>query len=724
MSRPIPCTTARARTALGAIFGALATAVFSATAAQGFIEGLDVDHSSSQPVIHIRMAEPVNYVRHSPTESGDTLRIRVNRTSPAMPQSPLPQRSALPWTATAEVPLTEVEYETKPGGDFLTLRFNRVVRFHVRPGEDAQGIDVELAEPEDREHAMTASKAKPVRGAGGTCASGLRAKSLPAELQEAARRCMIEEDWPAAVALYTKLLQQADASYHREAQEMVGVARERNGQSFRAKSEYEKYLQLYPEGEGAERVKKRLDALNSAGQRPKEKLTPLSSPPVAERGWESYGSFGQYYFRDALLTDNQGEYVDQSLFLTVLDFTSRLRTERFDIRTQFDARYRQNFLKVVYDENNQFRVANAFVDFVDKETRISGRIGRQSRSSGGAMGRFDGGVLSYRFAPQWQATVIGGFPVLPYRSTAPNTNTSFEGASLEFGPFADYWAGNVFFINQTVDGLLGRRAIGGEGRYQHPVHPVFTLFDYDVHFNALNTAQVVTNWNFENGAILTLTADYRKTPYLSTSNALIGWGSGYGPGTGYGVDSVSDILRYQDTIDLKTLAADNTPTFKYLSLSAITPITPDTQINADITVSNLSATKGSPWVSAYQGSGTQVSYFGQIITNRLLTDDDVWNFGLRYMTQQIDDILSGFVDAHYPVTPDIRIDPRLRIDYFTGFDGPDVWRVRPGTRFNYRVVDGLYFELEGGFEYMTKPLALNERDTKGYYVNVGYRWDF
>lgn len=724
MSRTISRTTARARTALGAIFGALATAVFSATAAQGFLEGLDVDHSSSQPVIHIRMAEPVNYVRHSPTESGDTLRIRVNRASPAMSQSPLPQRSALPWAATAEVPLTEVEYETKPGGDFLTLRFSRAVRFDVRPGKDAQEIDVALVGSGDRERPAAGGNSGSVSSASGACTSGLRAKSLPAELQEAARQCMIKEDWPAAVALYTKLLQQTDASYHREAQEMVGVARERNGQAFRAKSEYEKYLQRYPEGEGAERVKKRLDALDSAEQPPKEKLAPLSSPPVAERGWETYGSFGQYYFRDALLTENQGEYVDQSLFLTVLDFTSRLRTERFDIRTQFDARYRQNFLKVVYDENNQFRVANAFVDFVDKETRISGRIGRQSRSSGGAMGRFDGGVLSYRFAPQWQATVIGGFPVLPYRSTAPNTNTSFEGASLEFGPFADYWAGNVFFINQTVDGLLGRRAVGGEGRYQHPVHPVFTLFDYDVHFNALNTAQVVTNWNFDTGAILTLTADYRKTPYLSTSNALIGWGSGYGPGTGYGADSVSDILRYQNTIDLKTLAEDNTPTFKYLSISGITPITPDTQINADITVSNLSATKGSPWVSAYQGSGTQVSYFGQVITHRLVTDNDVWNFGLRYMTQQIDDILSGFVDAHYPVTPDIRIDPRLRVDYFTGFDGPDVWRVRPGTRFNYRVVDGLYFELEGGFEYMTKPLVLNERDTKGYYVNVGYRWDF
>ncbi|QJD31343.1 hypothetical protein GNH96_06425 [Methylococcus geothermalis] len=698
--------------------------MFSAAMAQGVLEGLDVDGSGRRPVIHIRLAEPVNYVRHSPAESGDTLRIRVNRTSPAAAQGVVPQPGTLRWPATAEVPLTEVGYETKPGGDFLTLRFNRVVNFQVRPGKDAQGIDVEIAGSGDGDRVGTGDRSLPVPPASGACASGLRVKSPPADLKEAARQCMIKEDWPAAIGLYTKLVQQPDASYQREAQEMLGLARERNGQAFRAKTEYEKYLQRYPEGEAAERVKKRLDALNSADQQPKEKLTPLSSSPVAERGWETYGSFGQYYFRDALLTDNQGEYVDQSLFLTVLDVTSRLRTERFDIRTQFDARYRQNFLKVVYDENNQFRVANAFIDVVDKATGVSGRIGRQSRSSGGAMGRFDGGVLSYRFAPQWQATVIGGFPVLPYRSTAPNTNTSFEGASLEFGPFADYWAGNVFFINQTVDGLLGRRAVGGEGRYQHPVHPLFTLFDYDVHFNALNTAQVVANWNFDNGAILTLTADYRKTPYLSTSNALIGWGSGYGPGTGYGADSVGDILRYQDTIDLKTLAEDNTPTFKYLSISGMTPITPDTQINADITVSNLSATKGSPWVSAYQGSGTQVSYFGQVITNRLITDNDVWNFGLRYMTQQIDDILSGFVDAHYPVTPDIRIDPRLRVDYFTGFDGPDVWRVRPGTRFNYRVVDGLYFELEGGFEYMTKPLVLNERDTKGYYVNVGYRWDF
>lgn len=691
------------------------------------LEELDVDASNSRPLIHIRLAEPVNYVRHSPADSGDTLRIRVSRTAPTLSQNVLPQQQSLRWTATAEVPLTEVSYETKASGDFLVVRFNRAVGYTVRPSQNLQGIDVELEDsgrpPQSEASGTTPAAARP-NPASGACAAHIRAKSPPADLQEAARQCMIKEDWPAAIGLYTKLLQQPDASYHRDAQEMLGLARERNGQAFRAKNEYEKYLQLYPAGEAAERVKRRLDGLNNADQQPKAKLTPLSSPPVAERGWETYGSFGQYYFRDALLTDNQGEYVDQSLFLSVLDVTSRVRTERFDIRTQFDARYRQNFLKVTYNENDQFRVANAFIDFVDRETQISGRIGRQSRSSGGAMGRFDGGVLSYRFLPKWQATIIGGFPVQAYRSTAPDTNVSFEGASLEFGPFEDYWAGNVFFINQTVDGILGRRAIGGEGRYQHPEHPVFTLLDYDVYFNALNTAQVVTNWNFESGATLTLTADYRKSPYLSTANALIGWGSGYGPGTGYSADSISSILRYQETIDVKTLAQDNTPTFKYLTISGITPITPDTQINADITVSNLSATQGSVWTSAYQGSGTQVSYFGQIITNKLLTDDDVWNFGLRYMTQQIDDVLSGFVDAHYRITPDLRIDPRLRVDYFTGFNGPDVWRVRPGTRLNYRVVDRLYFELENGFEYMTQPVALNERDTKGYYVNVGYRWDF
>ncbi|WP_145998524.1 hypothetical protein [Methyloterricola oryzae] len=678
------------------------------------LDDVRVESGEQGAVIHVELASPVRVIRHAPAEQGDVLRLWVIPTDAGREQGVAAPRESRRWQESGEVPLQEVLYEYGTAGEQLVLRFSRPVRFRLKPGQDFRSVDVQLLDGTAGDSA-TAPMAMPVPAAKGkkSCDVLLGRNPPPSELLEGARRCVVQEDWAAVLGLYGKLLQQPDTAYQAEALEMVGLARERSGQPFRAKSEYEKYLSIYPKGEGAVRVRQRLDALESAGAQPQPKLKPVSVDE-GRNSWETFGSFSQYYFREALISDRQGEVAQQSLFLTNLDVTSRLRTPRFDVRGQFDARYRQNFLPVTFNENDQFRVSNAFVDIADRQLGLSGRLGRQSRASGGVMGRFDGGVVSYRFNPQWQATVVGGFPVRPYRSTAPDWDKSFAGISLEYGPFADYFAGNVFFINQVASGRTDRRAVGGEFRYQHPVHPVFTLLDYDVYFNALNTAQVMANWNFDNGAIVTFTADYRKTPYLSTSNVVIGSGA----------DSLQDALFRQSDYNLAAIAEDNTATFKTASVGGIMPLTPRLQVNGDVTVTDLSATKGSPWVTPYQGSGVQVSYAGQLIASSLFQEGDIWNFGLRYSTQQINDYISLFVDGRHPVTPDIRLDPRLRVDYFTSFDGPSVWRVRPGLRFNYRVAGKLNLELEGGFEYANQPVFKDERDTTGYYISAGYRWDF
>ncbi|MBS1213618.1 MAG: hypothetical protein H6R26_2235, partial [Proteobacteria bacterium] len=687
--------------AIFALWGGVAVADL---AGRQMLDDVSVGAVSGNPVIHVELTAPVSYARHAPFEAGDTLQVWVNPTAPNLAQGAAAQREVRRWTATDAVPLLDVGYEYGGlGGDRLILRFNKEVRYKVRPGDDFRSVDVELLQqPEPagkapqagmagvsaRDLAKSNGPSGARAGAKGSCDVRLGPNPPAAELRNGAQRCVVQEDWAAVIGLCGKLLQQPDKAYHQEALELLGLARERSGQPFRAKTEYEKYLKLYPEGEAAARVRQRLEGLLTAGSAPQEKRKP---EPVGEGRslWETYGSFSQYYFREAFITNKEGEVATQSLFLTNLDVTSKLRTDRFDVRGQFDARYRQNFLPVKFDENDQLRVSNAFVDVVDRQLGLSGRLGRQSRASGGVMGRFDGGVVSYRFNPQWQATVVGGFPVRPYRSTEPDTDKSFAGMSLEFGPFMDYWAGNVFFINQVAQSKTDRRAVGGEFRYQHPVHPVFTLIDYDVFFNALNTAQVLANWNFSNGAIVTFTADYRKTPYLSTSNVAIGSGA----------DSLQDALFRQSNYNLAAIAEDNTATMKTASLGGIVPLTEKLQLNGDVTVTDLSATKGSPWVTPYQGSGVQVSYAGQLIASSLFTEGDIWNLGLRYSTQQINDYASLFVDGRHPLTPDIRLDPRLRVDYFTGFKGADVWRVRPGLRFNYRVVPKLFLEMEGGFDY-------------------------
>ena len=69
----------------------------------------------------------------------------------------------------------------------------------------------------------------------------------------------------AAVDALNKLLLLPPNDYTQDGQEWIGVARERAGQPDKAKVEYDLYLRLYPEGDGAARVAQRLNGLSGTG---------------------------------------------------------------------------------------------------------------------------------------------------------------------------------------------------------------------------------------------------------------------------------------------------------------------------------------------------------------------------------------------------------------------------------------------------------------------------
>jgi hypothetical protein len=69
-----------------------------------------------------------------------------------------------------------------------------------------------------------------------------------AGLMADARRAMTAGELSKAVQIYTKVLQQPSNSHQPEAQEFLALARERNGQIAHAKAEYQRYLDVYPDG--------------------------------------------------------------------------------------------------------------------------------------------------------------------------------------------------------------------------------------------------------------------------------------------------------------------------------------------------------------------------------------------------------------------------------------------------------------------------------------------
>ena len=50
--------------------------------------------------------------------------------------------------------------------------------------------------------------------------------------------------------------------------------------------------------------------------------------------------------------------------------------------------------------------------------------------------------------------------------------------------------------------------------------------DYDINLNTLNILSLVGNWSFDSGLALSASADYRRSPFPLTENALIGQPAG------------------------------------------------------------------------------------------------------------------------------------------------------------------------------------------------------
>src|SRR5262249_45043962 len=97
--------------------------------------------------------------------------------------------------------------------------------------------------------------------------------------------------------------------YSAEAQELLGLARQRNGQPDAARAEYEDYLRRYPRGEGHERVQQRLAGLVTASGESDARLRapagnfgtpPLGSQfqPAGATTWTFSGSLSQFYIRN------------------------------------------------------------------------------------------------------------------------------------------------------------------------------------------------------------------------------------------------------------------------------------------------------------------------------------------------------------------------------------------------------------------------------------------
>jgi hypothetical protein len=562
--------------------------------------------------------------------------------------------------------------------------------------------------------APPAAQAKAPPRAGAATAGTQVARGVDAtEIIQAGNEAMTAGNFQRAVLLYTQAVQTGRPQDRQQAQEFLALAYERNNQKAQAIAEYEEYLRRYPDGEAGDRVRQRLAGLLTATAKAPERLRRTDTVEVKDWNWRLNGSVAQYYDRHESFNEVTGRRVDQSALDNFLDLNTGLSHDRFVSNFRFSGTYTADFLED--GPGDVGRISALYGDANATDLGLYTRLGRQTRSSGGVLGRFDGAHVRYTFDPQLKLNLVGGFPVTQTRDLFINDDTYFYGVSVDVGPFDRRWDGNVFAINQESHGLTDRRGVGGELRYFDDSRNAVSFVDYDIYFSELNTAAFSGTWTFENQATATIAADYRRSPILSINDALIGQTA----------TTVSDLLGTFTADELRQLALDRSTISRSATVGGSYPLNTTFQIGADVTASKISGTIPSGGVEGLPGTDLEWYYSAQLTGTSMIKDGDVGTIGLRYSDATSNDRYTLQLNTRYPVDEALRVGPRVRLDYRKNKNNQDeTLSAIPSVRFNYILRRDVQLELEVGGDWSKTETNGVSDTTLGYLIFGGYRLDF
>ena len=533
-------------------------------------------------------------------------------------------------------------------------------------------------------------------------------------LMEEARKTMVAGDTSRAIQIYTKVLQLPEHPRHPEAQEYLALAREKKGQTAHAKAEYQRYLSLYPDSEGAARVSQRLAAL-LANNRKSSKTTVASGTSGDSRvskpsNWRVLTYFSQYYRRDANQLNDQEEIISQSALYSDINLDARRRGDRFDFSSRLSSGYRSDFLKEGSKSGDGLRVSYAYADLADTVTGLRARIGRQSRSNGGVLGRFDGLNLGYELNEQFLFNAVYGKPAYSASDSIDSART-FYGASATYRPPLDGLELGLFYIQQDIEGIEDRQAVGGEFRYFGSNQSLWGLVDYDTSYNQLGSAFLQGSWRFASRLSLHGSLDRRHSPFLSAGNAMIG----------QPVLAFADLLELYPVEEIRQFGLDRSPLSTTYTLGLSHSLTPKLQINANINQSTIEATPESGGVLATPGS-TYNYYSGSMVASSLLKEGDVSIVTVRYSDSGTARVMSFSLDSRFPFGRTWRINPRLRVDRRQRLTNDSYeWLYTPGIRVQYRRSQKFRIEFEAGKQFSQQDLVGIDLDRESYFINLGYQ---
>ena len=736
-------------------------------AAAQVLDRIEIVETPTTAEIHIVFNTRTLYLRHTPSEKGDLIRIFLD--FPDLDRSRRFARELAASPPSDLVPKFSVTFPDQ-GTNGLSVKFERPVRFRISQRDIRSSSRIVIAVKLDKpamppppppEVEVPPSLPKPPAAKGATQSFdvppfklGMDIDKYAEDLMTRGRAALAAEESDKAVLIFNAALNLPPNKQSREAQEMIGLAREGTGDFDKARAEYEHYLKIYPDGDGAVRVRQRLAVLADAKAAVAQGKAKKPAKKIEEM--KVYGSIYEYYyggFSQTKITDKVSNTTtnfhnhDQSLLQSAFDVTGRYRKDEYDTKVVVRGTQTYDTLATSDIRRNISRLRALYLEHSSQDSYFL-RVGRQPGNTGGVLDfRFDGAWFRYTAVPQLlNINLLAGQPrqfsldstYVPDdpRNFRAELKRYFYGANVDIGPLGTAWSGNAYYINQMVNGVIDRRAVGSEIRYASNGKNAFGLVDYDVSYKVLNVAMLTGTWVTE-GTTYTLLADHRRTPYLQTSNALFGV---------VGATSL-DLIKQENEDALRTAAKQNTATSDLFLAGVLHAVTKDWQLGGDVRLNRISGTGASnclvilPGTStlflnpnaltdapcslqAFPGTGNIWTYTAQAIGANFPFENTTFVANASYITSPAYRGQSLTLNSLARLSPQWQFDTFVILYHQKDSFNVELYRVTPTVRIDYRFLNSWTLEGSGGVEKTLTDSETQKDSTTRQFFFVGLRWDF
>ena len=231
------------------------------------IERIEINHVGDEAEIQIKFDVRIQYLREASLNNGE-IHIFLNLLE-ADPDRDHLVPEAMEPPPSDFAPHFSVAYPALDSS--LAIKFDKVVSYRVRPGRDGRSISIFTPVIKPKSEPLSgAAPAAPPQPEAGSAPPMVQRTQADIEVEakqfiDTARDAIQHDQLEAAIETLNRLLLLPPNQQSQSAQELIGEAREKNGEIAKARAEYELYLELYPKAADIKQVKERLAHLPAAG---------------------------------------------------------------------------------------------------------------------------------------------------------------------------------------------------------------------------------------------------------------------------------------------------------------------------------------------------------------------------------------------------------------------------------------------------------------------------